>query len=151
MTISRTLPCLLLAAFLAACGGPSDFFRGLDTDANGSIGLDEWMAYYAGHEHAWENCSGHDFEPADCDNDLSLSWPEYRSARFDGDYCGDSNAHLTVYQKPVFDSQTQKYVTLPPACELAIPADPSVASAPAIAGSNGTSSLCRDFGRAVVP
>ena len=98
--------------------GPSDFFRALDTDRSGSLDLDEWMSYYGPHEHPWERCSGHDFEPADCNGDLELSWAEYHSARFKSDFCGDPQAHLTIYQKPVLDPATGRYVLLPPACEI---------------------------------
>lgn len=98
--------------------GPSDFFRGLDTDGSRSVDLDEWMAYYGPHEHAWERCAGHDFEPADCDGDRVLTWQEYRSARFESDFCGDPEAHLTIYAKPVLDQSSGRYVTLPPRCRI---------------------------------
>lgn len=45
------------------------FFRQLDLDSDGALTLQEWMAYYGSHTHAWAQCSGRIFQLADCDGD----------------------------------------------------------------------------------
>ncbi len=110
---------LLLALVAAACG-PSDHFRSMDANNDRSVDLQEWMAYYGPHEHSWDRCSGRDFEPADCDGDRALSWPEYHAARFKSDYCGDTLWYLMRYQKPKRDANNGRYAILP-SCKLSLP------------------------------
>ncbi len=142
----HTLITVLVMLALAGCSRfwPSDYFRSMDTNGDGSLDLQEWMSVYGPHEHSWEKCSGKDFEPADCNGDLMLSWPEYHSARFKSDFCGDAQAHLTVYQKPRLDPATGRYVTLPPACRIDL--SKLTQSPLALAASGPTPSMCESFG-----
>ena len=129
---------LLLAGVGGCERGPSDFFRSMDRDQDGSVDLKEWMAYYGPHQHDWARCSGRDFEPADCDGDLRLSWSEYHAARFGGRYC-DSASLTTVYSKPVLHPGATDYALVAPKCRIAIPGNMSTT---AIAGSAQPLPLC---------
>ena len=88
------------------------FFRQLDLDSNGMLTLQEWMVFYGPHTHAWEQCSGKLFEPADCNGDRQLSWDEFSAPYLRRDYCGERGA-FGRFQKPVIDAQTGLYVLLP--------------------------------------
>lgn len=94
---------------------PSDFFVGLDTNADEELDLQEWMAYYGPHDHPWTNCSGNDFEPADCDGSQSLSWTEYYQARFKRNYCDNPRPFLTRFRKPHLNPATGHYELRAPA------------------------------------
>lgn len=129
-----------LTAISGCESGPSDFFRHMDANGDQHVDLQEWMAYYGPHSHSWQRCSGKDFEPADCDGDQTLSWSEYRSARFDGLYCGDpAPFSKRIYRKPVLQSDGQTYVLLSP-CKR--PTVNARAATDAIASSSGSSPAC---------
>lgn len=88
------------------------FFRQLDLDADGRLTLQEWMAFYGPHTHAWEHCSGMLFEPADCSGDRQLSWDEFSAPYLRRDYCGARGA-VGRFKKPVLDARTGLYILLP--------------------------------------
>lgn len=88
---------------------PSSHFRSMDSDGDNVLSLNEWMAYYGQHMHDWSECTGRDFEPADCDGDLQLSWHEYYKYRFRSDYC-IALPYLTITKKPEYSSEIQGYV-----------------------------------------
>ncbi|MEO1244177.1 MAG: hypothetical protein AAFX56_00720 [Pseudomonadota bacterium] len=133
---------------VAGCGpsGPSDFFLSLDADKDKSVDLQEWMAYYGPHDHAWENCSGKDFEEADCNDDLRLSWPEYHVARFTPHRCDDAAGFLTVYRKPELNQATGRYVTVPPACRISLAQLASARPVAAVVGTDSELSICDYYG-----
>ena len=147
MQFLRILILLIVVLAASTCSRfrPSDFFRGLDTNGDRSVDLQEWMHYYGPHDHAWENCAGNDFEKADCDGNLVLSWEEYHSARFESDFCGDAEAHLTIYQKPRLDPVSGRYVTLPPACRIDL-SNVAGQSQLALASPGSLLSMCERFG-----
>ena len=126
---------------MAACDpGPSDFFQHMDTNDDKQVDLQEWMTYYGPHQHDWQQCSGKDFEPADCDGDQRLSWDEYRSARYDGVYCGDRTPFSKrIYRKPVLHANGQAYALLD-SCERA--AADAQAGTVALASSSAPSAGC---------
>ena len=95
---------------------PSDHFRRLDLNTDGYLTLQEWMVYYGPHDHSWAECSGRDFQPADCDGDLRLSWREYHSARFSWRYCDNPRSPFSEwsFKRPVRNPKTGTYVFLPP-------------------------------------
>ena len=144
MSLAITRPVTLAVALMAvaACdSGPSDFFRSIDTNNDQHVDLQEWMAYYGPHRHNWQRCSGKDFEPADCDGDQALSWSEYRSARFDGLYCGDRTPFIKrIYRKPVLQADGQTYVLLSPCKRPA--AGAQAGTRRALASSSGPSVVC---------
>jgi hypothetical protein len=102
---------VLLGAGLPSCKSmaPSSFFQSLDRDNDRALTLGEWMGYYGTHTHAWERCSGQDFEVADCDGDLQLSWAEYYDYRFAGERCIPSG-FIAKTSKPEFDAATGRFV-----------------------------------------
>ena len=95
----------------------SGFFRrSLDLNMDDYVTLEEWMAYYGPQEHPWSEFPGRDFQPADCDGDLRLSWSEYRSARFGQRYCGNRRPPFSEwsFKRPVRNPDTGAYVLVPP-------------------------------------
>lgn len=113
----RTAVLCLATSWLIGCQSePSTFFRSLDSNQDGFLDLQEWMAYYGPHDHPWENCSGNDFEPADCNEDAMLSWKEYHAYRFRNRYC-EGRPIANLYRKPELNSQTEKYELIAP-CKL---------------------------------
>ena len=92
---------------------PSTFFTALDRNADAALDLDEWMAEYNNHPHDWMRCAGKDFEPADCDGYLKLTWPEYYSYRFENEWCVPVTPYLTNYQKPAVDPGMGQYQLMP--------------------------------------
>jgi len=143
----RRLPFLVLLPLVIAACGPSDHFKSLDTNNNRAIDLQEWMAYYGPHTHSWDRCSGNDFEPADCDGDQALSWPEYHAARFKSDYCGDDQWYLTRFQKPVLDTSSGQYALLP-SCKMPLPASSNLPQ-PALATTGRALPLCEPSGNSI--
>lgn len=124
---------------------PSDFFVGLDTNDDGELDLQEWMAYYGPHDHPWENCSGNDFEPADCDASQSLSWTEYYQARFKQDYCGNPRPFLTRFQKPARNGTTGEYELQPSAGFYEVDESATVVSAGAARRSSPGANMVRSI------
>jgi hypothetical protein len=101
---------LLLGVGLPSCewGPKSSHFQSLDSDSDDQLSLNEWMAYYGPHSHDWERCAGKDFEPADCDGDMHLSWFEYYRYRFRGIYCTAAPGLLKL-TKPQIDEVGERY------------------------------------------
>lgn len=124
---------------------PSDFFVGLDANEDGELDLQEWMAYYGPHDHPWENCSGNDFEPADCDASQSLSWTEYYQARFKQDYCGNPRPFLTRFQKPTLNTATSEYELQPSTGFYEVDESATVVSAGAARRSSSGANMVRSI------
>ncbi|MEM8817851.1 MAG: hypothetical protein AAGE85_18715 [Pseudomonadota bacterium] len=114
----------------------------MDADNDKSIDLQEWMAYYGPHDHAWKSCSGNDFEEADCNDDLRLSWSEYYVARFTSHRCDDEADFVTVYRKPALDEASGRYVTLPPVCRISLAQIASARPVAAVVGTDSELSMC---------
>ncbi len=105
-----SIPFLLgIGPYSCEWGPVSSHFDSLDIDSDRRLSLDEWMAHYGPHTHDWELCWGSHFEPADCDGDLHLTWPEYYRLRFRHEFCGE-NPGLLLVTRPVFDESSRRFV-----------------------------------------
>lgn len=72
--------------------GHSDYFDNRDTNSDGALSYEEWMASYSpsGHEHPIEDCLRADFYHADCNQDDILTWREYHDFRFRRQECASA-------------------------------------------------------------
>ena len=90
--------------------GPTDHFYSLDKNGNGDVSLNEWMEYYGSekHDHSWTFCYGNRFEPADCDNNQSLTWGEYHKNWFGRQDCNNQTIFGNLFTNPILKRPVQK-------------------------------------------